>query len=348
MGKLLSILLPTSNRGAILCKSLPLLAEQIKRNKDLVELIICDNASSDDSLKILRSMQDQDHFFEIKRYTEREDDVGASIARCADNGTGEYINFWSDDDIPSPFMVDAMLNVLRNHPNVACVMMNRMEGYSPSGHLIPLLPINGVGVLNRTYTGEEICYTSAEDFIYAHARHFGFIGNFVVRRSAWNKGMQYYSREHLGYQFQAPLLCGLHGCECVYLNYPLLIQRQIKPRYINQWPLYLYVGYARVCKAIERAGVVRDWRKIYNGYRFVGSLHRDFWNVTHICIPNRTIYLPYVDEMISNQTSKLTKVVFSLIRVPAWLSCVPKFLFWLTMSSLLGCISRKIVRRIIR
>ena len=348
MAKLLSILLPTSNRGEILRESLPLLAAQVKRNSDLVELIICDNASSDDSLKILREMQSHDPFFEIRSYLDREEDVGASIARSAENGTGEYINFWSDDDIPGPYMVDAMVNVLRNNPDVGCVMMNRMVAGSVSGELKPLLPLRTVSVLNSDYDGDEISYASSEDFIYAHAKHFGFIGNYVVKRSAWEKGMLYYSKDHLGYQFQAPLLCGLRGYKCIYLNYPHLIQRQIKPRYMDRWPLYLYIGYARVCKALESAGVVSDWRKVYNAYRFVGTRYSDFWNVTHVCIPNKAIYLPYVDEMIANQTSRFTKMVFRLIRAPAWVGFIAKFVFWLTMTSAFGRFMRKIARHIWR
>ncbi len=347
MEKLLSIVLPTSNRGAVLRESLPLLFDQVKRHSDEVELIVCDNASSDDTVAILNEMRVRHPVFDIVEYAEREDDVGMSIARAAENGTGEFIHFWSDDDVPSPFMVDAVLNALHDYSDIGCVMLNRMQGCSEKGQLMPFLPIYGIRVLNTKYSCEVTLYDAVEEFIDAHARNFGFIGNFVIRRSAWVRGTEYSSKEHLGYQFQAPLLCGLKGCRCVYLGFPHLIQREISPQYLVNWPLYLYVGYARVCKTMEKAGVISNWRKVYNKYRFIGLDADVFRNVTRICIPNKDLYLPYVDEMIKNQPSRISKAMISLIRAPEWFVPVAKFAFWVLLSSALGRFLRKVANKVI-
>ncbi len=344
--KLLTIVLPTSNRGIILRDSLPLLSDQIKRHKDEVELIVCDNASSDDTVHILQEMCRENPFFSIVQYQDRIEDIGESIARAANNGEGKFIHFWSDDDIPSPFMVDTIVKALHEYPDIDCIMMNRLHGWTKEGRLLPLLPIHGVEPLKTVYDGEAILYNSSEEFIYDHARDFGFLGVFVISRFAWIRGMAFYSKEHLGYQFQAPVLCGLKGSKCAYLGFPHLIQRQISPQYIASWPLYLYVGYARMCKAIESAGVVSSWRKVYDKYRFIGSHSDVLWNVTHICIPNKELYLPYVAEMIENQTSKVDKAIISLIRVPAWLLPIPKFVFWLVLSSVFSRFLRKVVRKV--
>ena len=331
---LLSIVLPTLNGGEILKESLPLLAEQVKRNRNDVELIVCDNASDDDTLKTLEDMRMRDPFFKIVHFDERKADIGDSIARAAECGEGEYIHFWSDDDIPSPFMVDAIINALRKYKDAGVVMMNRMRGFG--NKFRPLLPLHGGILLDCNCEENEIVFNSVEDFIKRCFRYFGFLGAFVVRRSAYKKGMAYYDKENLGYQFQAPILCGLTDRKCIYLNYPLLIQRSVPGRYAPRWPLYLYIGYPRMCRTVERAGVVSNWRIMYDHYRFFDDLRDDFWRVIHLCIPNKELYLPYVDEMVSNQCDWRRRAILRLIRAPKWGVFIVRCFWWLFVTSPFG------------
>lgn len=346
MSKLISIIVPTSNRGKILEQSLPLLFGQIKRHIDEVELIICDNASSDDTIAILERFQlSNESCFSLVKYNVREDDIGAAIARAGENGTGKYIQFWGDDDLPSPFMIDVLLDILRRYPGVGCVVSNRM--LSSQDNFFPLLPVKNLRCVNQSFGRYEKEYANCEDFIEDTASITGFLGNYLVLRSAWKNGMSFYDTDCLGYQFLTPLFAGLRGLHCVYLGYPILIQRQFdSPRYIDYWPLYLYIGLSRVYKILEQANVISDWRKPYYEYRFCKeptSAH--VWQLLYRCAAHPDIYLPYKSEIVGIQPTRIRRLAAQLIGRSMFEVRVGRIIYWLLCRSIVSRVCRKVFQK---
>ena len=68
--KILSIIIPTYNRAEMLLYTLSFFKEQILRNQDKVELIVCDNASTDCTKETLFQYHNASVFFKIVTYTE--------------------------------------------------------------------------------------------------------------------------------------------------------------------------------------------------------------------------------------------------------------------------------------
>lgn len=345
--KLISIIVPTSNRGKILEQLLPLLFEQIKRHREEVELIVCDNASSDDTVAILEKIQlSNESCFSLVKYDAREDDVGAAIARAGENGTGKYIQFWSDDDLPCPFMIDIWIDVLRRHPDVGCVMANRL--ISSQNDFFPLLPVGNLRCADKSFVFYEKEYAESEDFIESTANTTGFLGNYLVLRAAWKKGMSFYNAECLGYQFFTPLFAGLKGMHCVYFSYPILIQRQFdNPRYIDYWPLYLYIGLSRVYKILEQANVISDWRKPYYKYRFCKeptSAH--VWQLLYRCASRPDIYLPHKSEIVGIQPTRIRRCAAMLIGRSMFEVRVGRILYWFLYGSIISRACRKVLQKL--
>lgn len=64
--KILSIVLPTYNRAKFLPRTLSAFQEQMERNRDKVSFLVCDNASTDGSEEILKTINKNGHILSIK------------------------------------------------------------------------------------------------------------------------------------------------------------------------------------------------------------------------------------------------------------------------------------------
>lgn len=125
--KILSIVLPTYNRAKFLPRTLSAFQEQMERNRDKVSFLVCDNASTDGSEEILKTINKKWPYFEYKIFEEHVD-VGYSIARANSTATGEYILMWGDDDLPAPYFLDTVLDYIEKYNHPTLIHYNRLWG----------------------------------------------------------------------------------------------------------------------------------------------------------------------------------------------------------------------------
>ena len=97
---LLTLAIPTYNRSACLAQLLGLLSDQLK-NEYRVELIVSDNASSDETASVVR--QHVGGGLRI-RYIRNSENVGAdaNFLQCFEQARGKYVWLFSDDDLIIP------------------------------------------------------------------------------------------------------------------------------------------------------------------------------------------------------------------------------------------------------
>jgi len=112
---MISVVVCTYNRSELLSKCLRSLVQQ-SLNKDLYEVIVADNNSTDDTQKILQE-------FILKEPNFRschEDRKGANHARNAGCriARGEYIAFIDDDAVAYPDWLSNILEFIERHPEV--------------------------------------------------------------------------------------------------------------------------------------------------------------------------------------------------------------------------------------
>ena len=314
MAKKISIIIPTFNRAHALREYLPSFRRQVLRNYDQVELIVCDNASTDDTQDALSEINGVEPFFSVVRYSEHEPEIGRSIFRSAENAQGDFIQFFGDDDLPAPNMVDYILDVAERHPDVGCVHLNRLQTITNSA--APLLPFKNLFVYESTYPDGEVIYDNTSDFINAIMTKTGFLGSFLLLREAWNAGVRFYDRECFGFEFLPVIFMGIKDRKCICSWFPMMIQRQLEPaRYAHLWPLYIYVGLPRVLQRVQEGGVLRDWKAAYN--KFYWQKDNSFFSqMVFYCTKHKEIYQPYFLEIRRNQESYLRKMVVSVVRFP--------------------------------
>ena len=104
---LLTIAIPTYNRAQYLKELLSVLADQLT-NEPQVELIVSDNASSDETPSILNEFVSQG--LQV-RYLRNAENIGpdANFLQCFEQAKGKYLWIFSDDDLIIPGAISKIL-----------------------------------------------------------------------------------------------------------------------------------------------------------------------------------------------------------------------------------------------
>jgi glycosyltransferase involved in cell wall biosynthesis len=127
-----SIIIPTHNRA----QSLPGAIESAKTASDDAEIIVVDDASTDETPEICRGIPGI-------RYLRLEQNVRQAGARNAGIGlaNGEYLAFLDDDDLRLPNSIDAQVEELEANPQVGFVygrvLFGDQENCRPTGESSP-------------------------------------------------------------------------------------------------------------------------------------------------------------------------------------------------------------------
>lgn len=110
MGKLLTIAVPTYNRASYLDVCLTSLVSQLQGFEDLIEIIVSDNCSSDDTSAVVQRYSNST---DVLRYIKNEVNVGAdrNFHQCFIRSEGEYLLLLGDDDVLLP---GALARILAN------------------------------------------------------------------------------------------------------------------------------------------------------------------------------------------------------------------------------------------
>jgi len=113
--KLISICIPTYNAEKTIEKTLQSILNQTYRN---LEIIIVDNASTDNTLCTLKKFKD----FRIKIYRNSKN-IGPehNWTKCVRLATGDYIAIFHADDLYNYRIIEKQIKILENYPSVLAV-----------------------------------------------------------------------------------------------------------------------------------------------------------------------------------------------------------------------------------
>lgn len=112
MEPLVSILIPVYNRVNLVGETIESAINQIYKN---IEIVICDNLSSDGTWELLQQFAEKDNRIRIFR---NEENIGPvrNWKRCIDESRGEYAKFlWSDDLIEPNFIYECLYEIQKNN-----------------------------------------------------------------------------------------------------------------------------------------------------------------------------------------------------------------------------------------
>lgn len=113
-----SIGMPVYNGGSLLCKALDTLLAQLFRN---FEIIISDNASSDNTEKICREYEKNDS--RIRYYRQNiNQGVGPNFLFVLKQAKGTYFMWAAHDDTWEPSFIASTLHALTKNPGAVCAV----------------------------------------------------------------------------------------------------------------------------------------------------------------------------------------------------------------------------------
>ena len=139
---LISVVMPTFNRGAFIEAALQRLLEEKSRYYKNIEIIVIDGGSKDSTVEILKKYEKD------LTYWISEPDKGPADAfnKGIRKAQGAYVRFYSDDDQLFPSTTPAMVEHLSAHPEID-VLGGRAEYYmlKESGNLDPFPGLSCAG-----------------------------------------------------------------------------------------------------------------------------------------------------------------------------------------------------------
>ena len=119
---LLSICIPTFNRAALLELMLASLYRQISHLKGRVEMVVSDNASSDNTWQIVLAYKDKPYVRIVK--LEDPSTVLGNFASVIEAASGEYVWIVGDDDWILPGGVNHVVAAIAGNPKIDYVFAN--------------------------------------------------------------------------------------------------------------------------------------------------------------------------------------------------------------------------------
>lgn len=174
MDYLLTIAIPTYNGANTITQMLEILLPQIDNR---VQVIVSDNASTDNTSDIIKEYQKQ---YPIK-YIRNEKNIGpdANFLQCMRKAEGEFTYLLSDDDVLVEGALTRILDYLEKHRDVAFVYLDsvgfseRYEGIEHC-HCYPecVMPVE-----------ENICTTDRKKFMSYAMRMWGFMASYLWKTS---------------------------------------------------------------------------------------------------------------------------------------------------------------------
>ena len=321
MQKIISIVLPTYNRVSYLKETLDHFKEQLERNIDSIEMIVCNNASTDNTCSMLHNYCNNNSVFEYITYGEHVT-VGLSVKRAISNATCKYVLLWGDDDLPSPLMIDTLLFYINKYPDAGLIHFNRLFGYSSDSE-----SLSNLGIQKNNYACDSIKYNELTEFIRLHFLDTSFLSSIIFLRDGWIKGSEIDSSKHYGYEFLSPIYYGLKEKQFVYINYPLLIQRiPLDRSWIKRSPYYRFIGIPNLLNDFQKWGLIKDAKNIW--MKQANNL-MSFLIVISQASLDKNFYRPLIKEINSHQSTFLRKslVYFFILIFPSKLYIIIRKIF---------------------
>ena len=258
----LSIAIPTVNRKTFLEITLKEFIPQIKRNLGEVELVISNNASDDDTDDFIQELRKKNTFIKYYKSEERLS-LFESFSKAAEHASGEFAILWGDDDIPAPFFVETILNIIENEEKIGIIHFNRLIGYNDGNNM------RGLKIFENTFNQTILKYEKIREFTNRHLYETTFMSTVVFKKADWVNGLNFNTSSHYGFEFLGTIYFGLANEKCIYINYPLCIQRKPVTRtWGSDWPLYGLVGIPNMVKDFEKKEIYDNgyeiWYREYN------------------------------------------------------------------------------------
>ena len=320
--KLLTIVVPTYNRGSLLLDTLRAMLPEVEKYQEDVSIMVCDNASSDNTEVIVSGLESKYPFLMYYRHCEN---IGAhqNFYFGVEKSNSWFVYLLGDDDIPCPHFLDIILPMIKKRrDNLGLLHFNYL--YGDAG-------LKRETLFNSSFNAPQMCvdYNGYAEFIRTYWVGPSFMSSVIFRKECMMKGKEdMYRPDCYGYDWLLCLFKGLTNYTCTYYKMPLLIQR-LGGIYRNL-ALNTILGQYKVFNYLEEdiPGIKDLWiQQMYNKYNM-----NIFGSICTIPL-YRANYIEYYDEMkeVFKDRSFYRCLLFIAVKLPSFLSIMAlnyiKFLF---------------------
>lgn len=174
---LVSIAIPTYNRAPRLRETLNRLGTHAEIFEDWVEIVVSDNASTDDTAEVVSTFSERTG--KTIRYARNETNVGidGNIHAVSRLGSGRYLLLMSDDDLLLPGALSKLRSLVETTPDLLFCFVN---GGSFSGSYDPQAKLPSIVPMEKTLVTND-----PNEVLAALGVWSTFISSFFVERKAW-------------------------------------------------------------------------------------------------------------------------------------------------------------------
>lgn len=231
MQPLLSICIPTYNRASYLYEAIESLYLQVVKYGKDVEIIVSDNASTDNTYDVIRGFKDRSEI--SLHYSRNESNIGlaGNFNKSVELATGKYIFLMGDDDIFTPNFLDIILPFLKNEQEYGLIHWGRLVGDANCNN----------NTLHNPYFTSMVSTKKPSEFIKETLSAPNFISSVLMHNKVWNLGANHEDSELPGYGQFGRMLWGAIDFDmpCVHLYMPMVIQRNPMRVWQKNWPVFL-------------------------------------------------------------------------------------------------------------
>lgn len=291
---LLTIGIPTYNRQVFLKENLDALFPQLSNYLDDVEVLIADNASDDDTQRVVEEASKK-HNIPV-RYRRQETNVGPenNAVWVANNAIGKYLFLMGDDDILSPNFVDIIVPVLKSEEDYVAVHWNRLSGNAECTDNI---------IVDEVFNGKTVELLTPKGFVLRVMEKPNFISSIIFRKDVLSLGSSYNQDKYYGYSFFAQMYFGivLSNSNCLYYYMPLVIQRNPSKTWMKLWPQYCISSMSNIFFDLDEKvpGIYEKWRK---------KLDREIKDILPEIMRDKRYYrMPEVRHQLEKHMSSVNK-----------------------------------------
>lgn len=236
---LLSICIPTFNRADTLRSCLFMLCSQVAQRPEAIEVVVCDNASTDHTASLLADVHE---VWPFVRYERNTTNIGMlrNIDRVVRHASGEFCWLFGDDDIALPYALDVILEMIEGIPDRSRFAFGCTNAFmlDPAGREI------------RSSTDRHCSLPStvldpgAEIFAHLDYGSLGHISRLIVNRERWVTENYDARRPFEVYSFLRVLIRMTKGASTFYLDAPVVGAR-------NKHSVSYYTNHIPLASTIE-------------------------------------------------------------------------------------------------
>lgn len=214
---LLTICIPTFNRAGTLKSCLFMLCSQIEQRDEVIDVVVCDNASEDATRQVVVELQEKWPFI---KYFRNDQNIGMlrNIDRALRHADGQLCWLFGDDDITLPYALEKILDTVARIPSLESFAFGCTNSFvvDPDGNRF-------------TSTSDLHCKLETTVFenggeIFKHLDYHsvGHISRLIVNRKAWIEWDYDDRKEFEVFSFVRVLIRMTKGRSTFYLEAPIV------------------------------------------------------------------------------------------------------------------------------